>query len=376
MATDRRPAEVFPPGDFLREELQERGWTQDDLAAIMDKPRITVNQIIVGKRAVTPDTARGLASALGTSAQFWLNLESAYQLWRAPADQSDAVARRAHLFTIAPIKEMVRRGWIVESDSVEVLESQVMSFFQMTDLAKTPPFAHAARKSKPYDRATPAQKAWLFRSRDLSQYVQAGSYSRRSLNRGLKRLKLLMASPQEIRHVPRILGEAGIKIVIVERLPGTKMDGATFWPSRSSPVIAISTRYDRIDNFWFTLLHELGHVAARDHSMDVEIDAVREDSALPDRELRANTFAAEQAVPQEALDGLIARKSPVFSTRDIQGFAHRYGVHPGIVVGQLHHRNEVTWANFRRLLVPIREYITQSAATDGWGTTYPGLETG
>ena len=62
----------------------------------------------------------------------------------------------------------------------------------------------------------------------------------------LKQLKALMYFPQEIRHVPRILGNAGIRLVIVERLPGTRIDGAAFWLD-DGPVIALSVRYDRID---------------------------------------------------------------------------------------------------------------------------------
>ena len=62
-----RPAEVFPPGDFIKEELEERGWTQDDLAAIMGKHIRTVNELVGGKRSVTPGTAKALAAALGTT---------------------------------------------------------------------------------------------------------------------------------------------------------------------------------------------------------------------------------------------------------------------------------------------------------------------
>ena len=94
MATQWRPAEAFPPGDFLREELEARGWTQYDLAAIMGKHVRTVNELVVGKRSVTPETAKSLAAAFGTSAQFWLNLDSAYRLWQSNYDDSDEVARR------------------------------------------------------------------------------------------------------------------------------------------------------------------------------------------------------------------------------------------------------------------------------------------
>jgi HTH-type transcriptional regulator / antitoxin HigA len=76
------PAEVFPPGEFLRDELEARGWTQADLAKILGLPRRLISEIIDGKRAITTETAWGLGDAFGVDSQFWLNLESAYKLSR------------------------------------------------------------------------------------------------------------------------------------------------------------------------------------------------------------------------------------------------------------------------------------------------------
>ena len=79
---ERIPAEVFPPGEFLADELKERGWTQIEFSEIIRRPTKTVNEIISGKKSITPETALELAAALSTSPQYWLNLESAYQLWK------------------------------------------------------------------------------------------------------------------------------------------------------------------------------------------------------------------------------------------------------------------------------------------------------
>lgn len=81
-------AEVFPPGEFLRDELEARGWTQADLAKILGRPRRLISDIIDGKRAITAEIAWGFGDALGVSPQFWLNLESAYQ--RSRVEQHDA----------------------------------------------------------------------------------------------------------------------------------------------------------------------------------------------------------------------------------------------------------------------------------------------
>ena len=88
------PAEVFPPGDFLREELEARGWSQVEFAEILGRPLKLVNEIIVGKKRITPETAKELGAALGTSAELWLNLEVAYRLRHSEPPAMDVGADR------------------------------------------------------------------------------------------------------------------------------------------------------------------------------------------------------------------------------------------------------------------------------------------
>lgn len=370
MAT-RRPAEIFPPGEFIKDELEERGWTQEDLAAILGRTQATISQLIASKRSITPEIAKGLAAAFNTTPQFWLNLEAALQLWRVQNDTTDTVARRARLYTYAPVKDMERRGWIEHSNDVGIMEERVRSFYGMPDLSEPPTFlAYAARKSTSYEKVTASQCAWLFRAMQLSRFVRAAKYDSAKLPAAIESLQLLIAAPQETRHVPRVLSEYGIRFVIVEDLPGTKIDGASFWID-TEPVIAMSLRYDRNDNFWFTLMHEVGHLAQRDEGLDVDTLAVRIDTDRLDNERTADEFATEHLVPQGQLESFIARVSPLYTAERIEGFAIRCGVHPGIVVGQLQHRNEIMWTNFRRLLASVRSYVMQGAIADGYGASFP-----
>ena len=79
MSAEHMPAEVFPPGEYIKDEIEERGWTQEELAEILGSPVQLVNEIIAGKRSITVETAKGLSTVFGTSAQFWMNLESMYR---------------------------------------------------------------------------------------------------------------------------------------------------------------------------------------------------------------------------------------------------------------------------------------------------------
>jgi HTH-type transcriptional regulator/antitoxin HigA len=94
MRATRTPAEVFPPGDFVREELEARRWTQGDLASVIGRPVQVVNEIVNGRKGITAQTAKQLAAAFGTSAELWLNLESTYRLATAE-DPDPMIATRA-----------------------------------------------------------------------------------------------------------------------------------------------------------------------------------------------------------------------------------------------------------------------------------------
>ena len=93
---ERAVAEAYPPGEYIKGEIEARGWTQRDLARVLGRSAPKVSELVNGKRAITSQTARELGAAFGTSAEVWLNLEVRWQLWR---DQSpvEGIERRAKL---------------------------------------------------------------------------------------------------------------------------------------------------------------------------------------------------------------------------------------------------------------------------------------
>lgn len=356
----------FAPGEYIRDELEARGWTQEAFAHILGRPLKTVNQIITGVKAITPQTAQEIAAAFGTSAELWLNLESAYRLSQDQIS-SDAVERRARLYEVAPIKEMILRRWIPDLDDVTALESVVNQFF-------SEPFYVAARKSTSYGSNTPAQRAWMYQARNLARtLVDVPPYSEAKARKLLDDLRALVTSEQEIQHVPKLLSQMGIRLVLIKGLQGAGIDGATFWLDKKSPVIALSLRYDRIDNFWFTLFHELSHVLHGDASVDVNLVGPNRNSSadIPEIERRANEEASQYLIPKDKIESFIIRHRPRFSKVKIIQFANLHRIHPGIVVGQLQHRDAINYSHSREMLPPIRNIIAPNTLTDGWGHSSP-----
>ncbi|MBA3756021.1 MAG: HigA family addiction module antidote protein [Nitrosomonas sp.] len=364
-----KAAEVFSPGDFLAEELDVRGWNQIELAEIIGRPTTLVSGIITGKKQITPDTAIQLGNALGTGAELWMNLESQYQLSKVK-EVSSSVGRRARLYEKFPVRDMIKRGWIEETKNIDVLEQQFMRFFKISNLNEVPTFSLAAKKTNALEGITPKQLAWLYRVKMLASTQVTNKYDRDALISALPKLHALLSAPEESRHVSKILTECGVKYVIVEPFIGSKIDGACFWIDGDQPVIGLSLRLDRIDNFWFVLRHEIEHVL-QGHGKDIGFildldEEISNVEALLEEEKSANLAAADFCVPKAELDNFYDRVYPLFSELKVKLFSQRIGVHTGLVVGQLQRRlNRYDYLTAHQ--VKIRAYATIGALTDGWG---------
>ena len=360
--------DVPHPGEFIREELEARDWSQRDLAYILDVPEQSVNMLVSGKRGISPEMAKALGKAFDVSAEYFARLQQAFEMSNARAPDP-SIERRAKLQSIYPMREMIRRGWLEDTD-VPLLEAQMMRFFAANDLDSVPHMAHAAKKSD-YSETTALQTAWLYRVRQLGSEIVVPAFSKAKLKALINELPRFMVDPEEIRHVPRALSECGIRYVVVETLPKANIDGVCFWLDDHSPVIGMTVRHDRIDNFWFVLRHELEHVHAGDgrgalRAELVDVDLETSSGTLLPEEERANSAAAAACVPTEELESFYIRKFPFISEKDVIGFAGRVRRHPGIVVGQLQRKmGRYDWLT--RYKVKIRQHLKGSSIIDGWG---------
>ncbi len=365
----RIPAETFPPGEYLSDELDARGWSQAEFADIIGRPASAVSQIVKGKRAITPEIAKELAAALGTGAELWLNLEAAYRLTNTEAAPK-RISRRARLRERCPVREMSIRGWITASKNTDVLESDVLKFLGVPELSQRPKLAYAAKQTSYDAETTTTQEAWLLRVKQLAQTLTVAPYSNHKLEAALDRLGELLRSPDDAHQVPRILAEAGVRFVVVEKLPGLRVDGVCFWPEPKKPVIGMSLKEDRIDNFWFVLRHEIEHVLNGDgkDAVMIDSDVDRAGDDVSEQERKANRAAAEFCVPQALLDDFVARKGPLFTDDNIRRFAHSIDRHSGLVAGQLRKRFD-QWNRYVRHLAKIRHVVASTALVDGFGST-------
>ena len=355
------------PGIYIKEEMDERGWSQRDLAFILGCSEQTINPVLNGKRAISPDMAKALGAAFDVPAEFFANLQQAFDLAQARTPDPSVATRRI-MQSAYPVREMIKRGWIEQTDTT-MLELQLRKFFEDQDV---PYMAHAAKKSIYEEREIPApQLAWLFRVRQIARSISVPRYSEKNLRSALSDLLHLTYAPDETRHVPRILMESGVKFVLVEKLPNAKIDGVCFWLD-DTPVIGMSLQHDRIDNFWFVLRHEIEHVL-RGHGkeqdvIDLDLDAVS--TSISEEERLANEAASDFCVPTDKLESFLIRKKPFYYEKDVVAFSRTLQRHPGIVIGQIRRRLN-RWDYLTRHLVRVRQHVLPGAIVDGWGQVIP-----
>ncbi len=355
------PAEVFPPGEFIREELEARGWTQRDLAEILGRPIQAVNEILSGKKVITPETAKELAAAFGTSPELFLNLENAYRLSQTK-NASEKVQRRAQLYEKIPVAEAIRYKWLPKTRDLQKLEDEVCQLLGIASINENPVWAVAARMSDGYDELSPRQLIWLARCRQLAEQQKvSGKFQTKSVQKLAERLPHMFIEESKLSNIPKELSQVGVRTVFLQPMKSTKIDGAAFWLD-GEPVVALSLRYDRVDSFWFTLMHELAHIVLHGKHLSIlDVDIVGA-STNPDKEKsqveqEADEQACQWLIPQTELEQFLSATRPYYSQARIVEFAEKVQVHPGIVVGQLHYRGEISWSHSRKFLIKVRELL-------------------
>ena len=353
------PAIIHGPGWHVARELEARGWSQRDLAAVLGRPAQAVNEIVNGTKQVTAETAVQLSQAFtGTSPEFWANLESTYRvrLAKRGARNSD-VDQRSRIYQAAPVSELLRRGWLPDAGGTDELETAVCRFLGVSHLGDEP--AVAAMSLRHTDSRAPeprAKIAWARRVQLLAEPQTLPMFASRRFGAWVPTLFDLAREASGVAQVPKLLNDKGVHFVFVPHLQGTYLDGAAITPG-ARPIVALTLRYDRIDNFWFTLGHELAHLALG-HPGVLDDPPDRRPAARDPNETAADSVARDWLLDPSVYAAFRRETAPRPSRRQIEAFADRVGRHPSIVVGRLQHDQVITFAQHRWAHDTVRHHLS------------------
>src|SRR6266700_2621344 len=331
---------AIPPGETLVEVLQRVGMSQSDLARRMNRPIKTINEIIKGKAAITPETALQLERVLSVPATFWNNLEQNYREDVARIGERAALARQVDWLRRFPLRDMFKLDAPLRQcdDPVEQLE-ELLRFFRVSSPAawERHLVSHGAmfRQSSIFAAHPPAVDAWIRWGEIEAEQIDCEPFNAKRFVDALSQIRLLTPEAPGV-FVPRmqdLCAYAGVAVVFIPELPKTRASGATKWLSAIKAMIALSLYGKSDDRMWFSFFHEAGHILLHGKRNGfLEADRHQPDD---EKEQQANAFARDFLVPPEDYERIVS--SHRSSSAVISRFAKSMGIAPGIIVGRLQH---------------------------------------
>lgn len=340
---------AIPPGETLAEWLEEHAMTQGELATRIGKSTKMVNQVINGVAPLLPATAVDLETVTNIPARTWLDLEATYQEDRARVEREDQARSGIAWLKEIPTAELRKRNLITAdpSDGAACLQ-QTLRFFGTASVESwrnvyLRPQA-AFRQSAAHSVSLGAVATWLrIGELEAETQTEAPRFNADALRRRLTELRQLIRQQGDIgTRLKKLCREAGVLVLFVPDVKGTRASGATHWMT-GRPIVQLSLRGKTDDRFWFTFFHEVGHVLLHARG-ETFIEGVAGERTLDDdaraKEQQADTFAADLLIPPRDAVRLRSLKS----LADVEAFAEEIGVSPGVVVGRLHNDKLRDWS--------------------------------
>ncbi len=344
----------IPPGEVLAEELEVRGMTQRELAARLNRPPQVINEIIRGKKAITPDTAIALGKVLGGDPQFWTNLEAAYQMTLARERNKKALASEEHWLSEYPVREMIKRGWIEAGRDKASRLKALLSFFEVASIEpKVYQEAVGFRITEAAQRKVSlgALAVWLRQGEIEAQKIDTADYDEAKFREALTTIRGMTELPPEKFHpeMTALCAEAGVAFCVVQELPKGGANGAARWLTDRKALIQMSIRNKWADIFWFSFFHEADHLLEHRTQRRLVIDGLGADPDTTEMEKEADRFAKDFLISPE--DWADFRNKGYFAPGNIREFARSIGIAPFVVVGRLQKEKRVGYNQLTGLKV-------------------------
>jgi HTH-type transcriptional regulator / antitoxin HigA len=333
---EHHPVDLPDPITAIRFRMEQAGLTAHDLVPVIGS-RAKVSEVLSGKRQLTLHMIRALHEHLKIPADVLMYIPGG-TLPENPAGIE---------WSRFPVTAMVKAGWFGKStksvrecrDAAEELMRGLIARAGGFKALPQPLYRKGAtpRQNAKTDRY--ALTAWCFqviataRERKLPVKYQKGSITKQ----WARQLAKLSAFAEGPKLATQYLEQHGIRLVHVDHLPRTYLDGAALSAGDGTPIVAVTLRFDRLDNFWFCIFHELAHVARHLHGPnDLFLDDLSLGHTGSDIEAEADQWAAEMLIPSNSWNASPIRQHP--TVLNVVTLAHQLGINPAIVAGRV--RNE------------------------------------
>lgn len=359
-----RPFVNIPTGEYLKDEIEALGWTQEEFAEVLGMSVKGVNEILTSKVALTIESAQLIGRALGTSAQMWLKIDAEYRLrLMEDSTREKETALQAAVRRYVPVREMQKLGWLAKAKNGAEVVKAVQDFWEVRE----PDFAFLEKRPEPVYRRTRAREAfekyhalaWEQKARREAKKLELPAFDGEQLGSLVLEIPALTLLADGVSQAIKGLYRAGVGFLVLRHLSKTYLDGAALMVN-TNPFVLYTGRYNRLDHFWFTLAHELAHIALGHVRTDGDgiLDDMK-DEAGDEREREADLLAA-QWLRHERILSICEPFSGYISRDRVETCANKVGVHPAIVVGTLQHHGVLSFKNLNDLKGSVLEQIPEN----------------
>lgn len=346
---DFMPTVAIPPGETVKENMEFLGMNQKELAARLDITPKHLSNIINGNAPITYDTALKLESVIGPSAQFWMNLETNYQLDKARLEEQDKMEQDLNLLKEIPYKEMSEFGWVPETTDRVERAINCRRFFGVAELGSIQhSYSVAFRKHKEIKEISDlGVLTWIRRAEMEALSIDVDNFNKRKLKaliptfREMTRKDLNEVFPE----MQRLCAECGVVLILIPYLPKTYICGATIWKN-DKVILALSGMGKRADGFWFTLFHEMAHLI--NHSGKQSHISYDNENEEDEADLEARNYLISEEQYKFFINNYDYRVKD-----NIVKYSEEIGIAPFILLGRLQYEGLLGYQNHRDLLIPF-----------------------
>ena len=347
------PDWISPPGETIADLIEEREWSQVDLAKRLGFTTKHVSLLINGKAPITEETALKLESVLGSSTSFWLSREAQY---RAKLAQQEAEAdwrKWVPWLDELPVKELMDQAVIPkrrrDTKNKPEIVRDLLRFFGVASPEEWRAYYAgmevAFRRTRMEQSNVGAISAWLRQGEIEAEGLNCPKYSKPKFQSAVKAIRLLTVLPPEefMPQIQQLCWDAGVVFFLVPAIPRAHTSGVARWLNSHKALIQLSLYGKTNDRFWFTFFHEAAHILLHGKK-DIFLDEFDGGEKLESQqEIEADQWAGEFLIPTEYEAELPNLKSK----QAVAEFAERLGIHPAIVVGRLQHDEVIpmSWMN-------------------------------
>lgn len=337
------PSQATHPGILIKDEIDAiPNFTQKALAKELGMKPSFLNEIIKGKRPVTADLAILLEKSLGISADYWMKFQSQYEIDKARVKQKNIKKlRNIEIWNIikayVPVHYFRKHKYLSKE-----LEEDIKTIKEIYDVETIDDLVNSFSKDKlAYYRKSDKLKiddknmfAWSSLAQYEAKNQKTNTFNFENLPQLVLKLnEVFLENIDTVNRVKNLLNQFGIKMLLINKLKKTPIDGFSFW-SNNNPVIALTLRHHRLDNFAFTVMHEIGHIDLhlKSDRNKTFMDFTKKQN-MNQYEKEADSYAQESLIPINVWQDILDNHFPLDDDKIIY-LGKQYQINPAILLGR------------------------------------------